>query len=230
MKMKLFLIGTIAAGVFANWPAEADYQENYWWNGSWFAKSTSGIEHIITDGDQVTFNFLTDRCLEDIHRDCYYKKLRSQLQSKYGDKMGKPMMYRFSVKKEKSHGSPMKIWELKPFGGHTNTVPTIGVNTHWVNIKTSNDHGNNNVISVDYDMPAGVWNDYVIKTLQSPNDDGYVIVALNGKVIFEWYGKTSYAHRFANQFWIGPYICCGYPANEPNHKLVYKNITPKYVH
>jgi len=225
MKIKLYLIGTIIAGVLLNCSVKADYQENFWWNKSWFAKSTSGIEHIITDGYKVTFNFLTDRCVEDVHRDCYYNKLRSQLQSKGGKRIGEPTEHRFSIMKEKSHGTPMKIWELKPFGGDTNTVPTITINNNWINIKTSNDGSDNNIFTQEYYLPPGVWNNFHVKTIQSTNDDGYVIVTMNGETVFEWHGKTSYAHRYINQFWIGPYICCGNAGpNEPNHVVHYRNV------
>jgi hypothetical protein len=233
MKMKLFLIGTIAAGIFANWPAEADYSDHYMWNGkSWIAKSTSGLEHIIQNGDEITFNFLTDRCLEDIHKDCYYKKLRSQLGEKYGsgEYNNKSVRYTFSVKKEKRHGANMKLWELKPFGGNTWTVPTIAITQDWININHINGHGHEGMVSRDYNFPHGVWNHFIVDTKQSPNDDGYVVVKMNGEIVFNYRGKTTWNHRFSNDYIFGPYICCGNQSpNEPNHKLAYKNIT-KYVH
>ena len=53
---------------------------------------------------------------------------------------------------------------------------------------------------------------------------------MNGEIVFNYRGKTTWNHRFSNDYIFGPYICCGNQSpNEPNHKLAYKNIT-KYVH
>ena len=48
MKMKLFLLGTIAYGIFLNLPADAQVQKNFYWEGDYFkAQSTWNINETI---------------------------------------------------------------------------------------------------------------------------------------------------------------------------------------
>ena len=228
---KLIALFTICAALSVH--AE---KANYWWNGSWWAKSTSGIENIVVDGDQVTFTLLSNICIGDADGDCNtsatkpYPSLRNQLQSKYGEKNNRPVTHTFSVKKENMHGTSLRLWELKPFGMRTGTVPTLNIDSEWIGIKWANEHNEDHSYYQDYDLEPGVWDNFVIETLQTPFENGYVRVILNGKLVFDYDGPTSYSHHFPNQIWIGPYICCGYPEDEPNHVVSYKNITPKYVH
>ena len=205
----------------------AEYQDNYYFNDMfWYAKSTSGIENIIQNGNEVTFKLISDICINDRDNDCGRDVLRNQLQQKHSDvKLNVPVKYSFEFKKENMHGTMLKIWELKPFGGNTNTVPTISINTTWINVKYSNDHDMSNTAHKDFTFIPNVWNNIIVETLQTTNDNGYVIIKLNNKIVFEYHGQTSYHHRFPLQYWIGPYICCGHPDDEPNHKIMYKNIS-----
>ena len=212
----------------------AERNENYKWNGeTFFASSTSGLELIIPNGNEVTFFLLGDVCINDRNNDCGRDILRNQLQQKYGLRMNKPLIYKFSIKEDQSYGTPLKIWEIKPFGGEVSTVPTISIDLFpggyvEVDVKWSNDDGwDTNKVRKRVDFLSEGWNHFEVQTFQSPQDNGYVIVELNGHIVFEYYGQTSYAHRFPLQYWIGPYICCGHQENEPDHVLSYKNVASR---
>ena len=64
----------------------AEYQDNYYFNDMfWYAKSTSGIENIIQNGNEVTFKLISDICINDRDNDCGRDILRNQLQQKHSD-------------------------------------------------------------------------------------------------------------------------------------------------
>ena len=251
MKDILF-IGLMAA--FMSGPVSAEQNLSYKWNSrNWFASSTSGIDPgIRPSGDSVTFHLLTDRCIRgnasDTYKDdCDRGIFRSQLQREFELSTNQNLQYNFSIQDDGVQGLGLKglgmnVFEIKPYGGASPTVPTFvlyfqpATRQLLSNITLTNHVGgpyvhlsNVEVKKVIGSMKAN-WNDFQVETKQSTGKDGYIRVLQNGVLIYEYHGQTSYPHSYGLQYWIGPYICCGNtPAGEPNHTIIYRGISASVV-
>ena len=239
---------------FFSGPIAAEEVYSYPWSGSnYFAKSTSGISSgIITSGNSVTFHLLTDRCVrgnasDTYQDDCDRGIFRSQLQRESELSMNRDLRYNFSIKDDGVQGLGlrslgMNIFEIKPYGNASPTVPTFVLYFQpktrklLANIVMTNNVGGANVHLPNTEINTVIgsmksnWNDFQIETKQSTRKDGYIKIRQNGVLIYEYHGQTSYAHQFGLQYWFGPYICCGNtPTGEPNHTLVYRSINGSVV-
>ena len=239
---------------FFSGPIAAEEVYSYPWSGSnYFAKSTSGISSgIITSGNSVTFHLLTDRCVrgnasDTYQDDCDRGIFRSQLQRESELSMNRDLRYNFSIKDDGVQGLGlrslgMNIFEIKPYGNASPTVPTFVLYFQpktrklLANIVMTNNVGGANVHLPNTEINTVIgsmksnWNDFQIETKQSTRKDGYIKIRQNGVLIYEYHGQTSYAHQFGLQYWFGPYICCGNtPTDEPNHTLVYRSINGSVV-
>lgn len=243
MKKVLLIVAATLALAASKSSAEENY--NYNWNGgNYFAKSTGGINAgIITNGNSVTFNLLTDRCDRGNGNasnddDCDRGIFRSQLQKEATLSTGKNLRYNFSVMDNGASslgikGPGINIFEIKPFGRQNHTVPTLVIyfqpNTRELksNIVLSNERGTKHkeIWRTIGKLNPG-FNDFQIETKQSTGRDGYVRIKQNGKTILEHYGTNTYKHSYGLQYWFGPYICCGNAKpGEPGRVMVYKNIS-----
>ena len=227
---------------------------SYPWSGSnYFAKSTGGVgSGIRPSGNSVTFHLLTDRCIrgnasDTYEDDCDRGIFRSQLQRESELSMNRDLRYNFSIKDDGVQGIGlrglgMNIFEIKPYGNASPTVPTFVLYFQpktrqlLANIVVTNNVGGTNVHLPNREINTIVgsmksnWNDFQIETKQSVDEDGYIKIRKKGVLIYEYYGQTSYAHPFGLQYWFGPYICCGNtPAGEPNHTLVYRRVNGSIV-
>ena len=227
---------------------------SYPWSGSnYFASSTGGISSSIRpSGNSVTFHLLTDRCVRgnasDTYKDdCDRGIFRSQLQRESELSMNRDLRYNFSIKDAGVQGLGlrslgMNIFEIKPYGNASPTVPTFVLYFQpktrqlLANIVMTNNVGGANVHLPNREINTVIgsmksnWNDFQIETKQSTRKDGYIKIRQNGVLIYEYHGQTSYAHQFGLQYWFGPYICCGNtPTDEPNHTLVYRSINGSVV-
>lgn len=253
MKMKLFLLGTIAYGIFLNLPADAQVQKNFYWEGDYFkAQSTWNInETIIPLGmGQIQFNLINSGCLFgggggghlddcDSHTDSTRpgEVFRSQLVSNTAYPFNKPMRYTFSFKDISEnnglgYGGPgITMFELYP--AWTEARAGEGPVFHiWYNPLTKgietdiNTHWKGKISTATHG-----WNDFVIETIQSEKSNGYMKIYHNDLLIYDYKGITSYKAMQGTNYWIGAYACCSFtPSGEPDHNFIFKNITAKYVH
>lgn len=227
---------------------------SYPWSGSnYFASSTGGISSSIRpSGNSVTFHLLTDRCVRgnasDTYKDdCDRGIFRSQLQRESELSMNRDLRYNFSIKDDGVQGLGlrslgMNIFEIKPYGNASPTVPTFVLYFQpktrqlLANIVMTNNVGGANVHLPNREINTVIgsmklnWNDFQVETKQSTGNDGYIKIRQNGILIYEYHGQTSYPHPYGLQYWFGPYICCdNTPVGEPNHTLVYRGVNGSVV-
>ena len=227
---------------------------SYPWSGSnYFASSTGGISSSIRpSGNSVTFHLLTDRCVRgnasDTYKDdCDRGIFRSQLQRESELSMNRDLRYNFSIKDDGVQGLGlrslgMNIFEIKPYGNASPTVPTFVLYFQpktrqlLANIVMTNNVGGANVHLPNREINTVIgsmksnWNDFQIETKQSVRKDGYIKIWQNGILIYEYHGQTSYPHPYGLQYWFGPYICCdNTPVGEPNHTLAYRGINGSVI-
>ena len=239
---------------FFSGPIAAEEVYSYPWSGSnYFAKSTSGISSgIITSGNSVTFHLLTDRCVrgnasDTYQDDCDRGIFRSQLQRESELSMNRDLRYNFSIKDDGVQGLGlrslgMNIFEIKPYGNASPTVPTFVLYFQpktrklLANIVMTNNVGGANVHLPNTEINTVIgsmksnWNDFQIETKQSVRKGGYIKIWQNGILIYEYHGQTSYPHPYGLQYWFGPYICCdNTPVGEPNHTLVYRGVNGSVI-
>ena len=227
---------------------------SYPWSGSnYFASSTGGISSSIRpSGNSVTFHLLTDRCVRgnasDTYKDdCDRGIFRSQLQRESELSMNRDLRYNFSIKDDGVQGLGlrslgMNIFEIKPYGNASPTVPTFVLYFQpktrqlLANIVMTNNVGGANVHLPNREINTVIgsmksnWNDFQIETKQSVRKGGYIKIWQNGILIYEYHGQTSYPHPYGLQYWFGPYICCdNTPVGEPNHTLVYRGVNGSVI-
>ena len=227
---------------------------SYPWSGSnYFASSTGGISSSIRpSGNSVTFHLLTDRCVRgnasDTYKDdCDRGIFRSQLQRESELSMNRDLRYNFSIKDDGVQGLGlrslgMNIFEIKPYGNASPTVPTFVLYFQpktrqlLANIVMTNNVGGANVHLPNREINTVIgsmklnWNDFQVETKQSTGNDGYIKIRQNGILIYEYHGQTSYPHPYGLQYWFGPYICCdNTPVGEPNHTLVYRGVNGSVI-
>ena len=227
---------------------------SYPWSGSnYFASSTGGISSSIRpSGNSVTFHLLTDRCVRgnasDTYKDdCDRGIFRSQLQRESELSMNRDLRYNFSIKDDGVQGLGlrslgMNIFEIKPYGNASPTVPTFVLYFQpkprqlLANIVMTNNVGGANVHLPNREINTVIgsmklnWNNFQVETKQSTGNDGYIKIRQNGILIYEYHGQTSYPHPYGLQYWFGPYICCdNTPVGEPNHTLVYRGVNGSVI-
>ena len=135
--LKRLMIVTIWMVALGIGTGNAEEVYSYPWRGSnYFASSTGGISSSIRpSGNSVTFHLLTDRCVRgnasDTYRDdCDRGIFRSQLQRESELSMNRDLRYNFSIKDDGVQGLGlrslgMNIFEIKPYGNASPTVPTF---------------------------------------------------------------------------------------------------------
>ena len=243
--MKNLLFAVAWLWFSSNAIAEENY--NYTWNGvNWFAKSTGGINAGIKPNiSSITFHLLTDRCdrgnASAAYRDdCDRGIFRSQLQRELTLPTGKNLRYKFSIKDDGAKGlgitgPGINVFEIKPFGANNPTVPTLVLYfqpktrtlSTIVTLTNQNDGGpTKEKFQKSISLMKVGWNNFQIETKQSVGRDGYIRIRHNSRLVFEYYGATSYPHPYGVQYWFGPYICCGNAKpGEPSRVMVYRNIS-----
>ena len=246
-KTIVFVLVFFSQVVYAN----NSWDSNFTYHGKTYdAGSTGGIAQTIkVTGSQITFRVDPNNCYKDPSAsyvdDCDRAIRRTQIRSHSTTRMGQDTRYNFSVNKlttggDANRGEYINFFEIKPNAGMSagGTVPTMAL---YVNPKTNKmsiiqslgNHGANPAAQNDIKTQLGKlkngWNNFRIDTKQSPGGDGYLRVYQNGKLIYNYTGKTSYPHNKAIKYWIGGYICCGkitqlLQNGEPDHVFKFTNI------
>ena len=245
-KTIVFVLVFFSQVVYAN----NSWNSNFTYHGKTYdAGSTGGINQTIkVNGSQITFRVDSNNCYRDPTAsyvdDCDRSIRRSQLRSHSTTRMGQDTRYSFSVNKlttggDANRGEYINFFEIKPNAGMSMTVPTMTLN---VNPKTSkmniiqslgnhsaNPASKNDIKTYIGNLKKG-WNNFRVDTKQSPGGDGYLRIYQNGKLIYNYTGKTSYPHNRDIKYWIGGYICCGrinqlLQNGEPDHVFKFTNIS-----
>jgi len=245
-KTIVFVLVFFSQVVYAN----NSWNNNFTYHGKTYtASSTGGIAQTINvTGSQITLRVDPNNCYKNPMGkwadDCDRSIRRTQIRSHSTTRMGQDTRYNFSVNKltvggDANRGEYINFFEIKPQAGKLSTTPTMAL---YVNPKTNKmsiiqslgNHCANPAAQNDIKTQLGKlkngWNNFRIDTKQSPGGDGYLRVYQNGKLIYNYTGKTSYPHSRAIKYWIGGYICCGkitqlLQNGEPDHVFKYTNVS-----